>query len=95
MQILKCLAYLGWELITPSLFLEAEKTDVRLWMDQHLVGDIYGLSLEENTYQVEFELFDVLEGVAAEKTSDLIHGITEIYKIYKNANTNKLSWAIN
>ena len=58
-------------------------------------GDIYGLSLEENTYQVEFELFDVLEGVSAEKTSDLIHGISEIYKIYKNANTNKLSWAIN
>ena len=86
MQILKCLAYLGWELITPSLFLEAEKTDVRLWMDQHLVGDIYGLSLEENTYQVEFELFDVLEGVSAEEASDVIHSISGIYSLLIDAN---------
>ena len=50
-------------------------------------GDIYGLSLEENTYQVEFELFDVLEGVSTEEASDVIHSISGIYSFLIDAIT--------
>ena len=40
------LTYLGWEFITPSLFLEAEKADVRFGMVQHLgVYDLHDLLL--------------------------------------------------
>ena len=80
--ISQCLAYLGWEFITPSLFLEAEKTDVRFWMDQHLgVDDMNGQlkNMKEKAYQVKFQFFDVLEGISTEKTSYVIHHISEIY----------------
>ena len=30
-------SYLRWEFITPALFLEAEKANVRFWVDEHLI----------------------------------------------------------
>ena len=38
-------------------------------------------------YQVKFELFDVWEGISTEKTSDVIHRISEIYSSSMDADT--------